>query len=63
MMEITNTGRVLQDFLSHRSLAEAWVRYSSPTGRATEKRVLDVMRRTSKESLARMLAARHVEVR
>lgn len=46
-------------FITHMLLATAWVRYNSPTGKATERQVSRVMQRQPADTLRVMLEKRN----
>jgi hypothetical protein len=54
---------MLTDHDRHAALASAWLRYSTPAGRATDYDVQLLMRELSADDLARMLVAHGVTER
>ncbi len=56
----TATAPTHQTFIAHYLQAAAWVRYNSASGKATEAKVLKVMRQLSPADLSRMLGKRGI---
>ena len=61
-MPDTAVATTHQAFTEHYLLAAAWVRYCSPTGRATERQILKIMSHSSTASLRALCAERGVHV-
>lgn len=55
----TETACDPRPFIRHMALADAWVRYNSRSGKASEKQTLKVMDQLTADDLRRMLAERN----